>query len=194
MERQETCAAWRAADLIKVRLRKPKSRPTKPKNKRMKQMEHARSESQPFAGSDSPIKEIRRSGAGGSGSSVSESMARSKEAIGTAATEAMNSGASDLQSLRADLNSLKDTVTTFMSKAGNEAAKSAREVTSTVAAQVSGVASDLAGKGAEVASAATEQAKTFASELESMARRNPIGALAGAVLIGVLIGLMGRRS
>jgi len=27
-----------------------------------------------------------------------------------------------------------------------------------------------------------------------MARRNPVGAIAGDVLIGVLIGMMGRRS
>jgi hypothetical protein len=45
-----------------------------------------------------------------------------------------------------------------------------------------------------VASAASEQAKSFATELENMARRNPLGALAGAVLIGVFIGVMGRRS
>ena len=43
-------------------------------------------------------------------------------------------------------------------------------------------------------SAANEQAKTVASELESMARRNPLGAIAGAVLIGVFIGLLGRRN
>jgi len=159
-------------------------------------MEHSslRSESQPFASSDGPINDARRGGAGGSGSSISESVARGKEAIGTAATEAMNSAGSDLQSLRADLTSLKDTVAKFVSQAGNEAAKSAREVTSNVAGQVGGVASDLAGKGTEMASAATDQAKSFASELENMARRNPIGALAGAVMIGVLIGLMGRRS
>lgn len=59
--------------------------------------------------------------------------------------------------------------------------------------QVGGVASDLAGKGAEMASAASDQAKSFASELENMARRNPIGAMAGAVMVGVLIGLLGRR-
>ena len=45
-----------------------------------------------------------------------------------------------------------------------------------------------------MASAATGQAKSFASELASMARRNPIGAMAGAVVVGVLIGLMGRRT
>jgi hypothetical protein len=67
-------------------------------------------------------------------------------------------------------------------------------VTSTVAGRVSDVAGDLADRGSAMASSAQQQAKTFASELEGMARRNPIGALAGAVLIGVLIGALGRRS
>jgi ElaB/YqjD/DUF883 family membrane-anchored ribosome-binding protein len=39
---------------------------------------------------------------------------------------------------------------------------------------------------------ATEQAKTFAAELEGMARRNPLGTIAGAVLVGVVIGMMSR--
>jgi ElaB/YqjD/DUF883 family membrane-anchored ribosome-binding protein len=161
----------------------------------MKKMEHSglRSESQSFAGTVGQFNDTR-GGAGGPGSSISESVARGKEAIGTAATEAMNSAGSDLQSLRTDLNSLKDTLAKFMSQAGSEAAKSAREVTSSVAGQVGSVASDLADKGAEMASAASDRAKSFGSELENMARRNPIGALAGAVVIGVLIGLMGRRS
>jgi ElaB/YqjD/DUF883 family membrane-anchored ribosome-binding protein len=159
-------------------------------------MEHSsvRSESQSFAASGGQFKDASRGGAAGSGPSISESVARGREAIGTAANEAMNSAGSDLQSLRADLNSLKDTVAKFVSQAGSEAAKSAREVTSNVADQVGGVASNLADKGAGMASSASDQAKSFASELESMARRNPIGAIAGAVVIGVLIGLLGRRS
>ena len=52
----------------------------------------------------------------------------------------------------------------------------------------------LADKGMEFASTAGEQAKTFAAELEAMARRNPLGALAGALAIGFLIGVWGRRS
>jgi hypothetical protein len=36
--------------------------------------------------------------------------------------------------------------------------------------------------------------KTIATEFESMARRNPLGAIAGAVLIGVLIGRLGCRN
>jgi ElaB/YqjD/DUF883 family membrane-anchored ribosome-binding protein len=158
-------------------------------------MEHAntRSESQNFGSGGGQFKENAR-GSSGSGPSVSESVTRGKEAIGAAATDAMNSAGSDLQSLRSDLNSLKDTVAKFVSQAGGEAAKSAREVASNLAGQVGSVASDVAGKSAEMASAASDQAKTFASELESMARRNPIGAIAGALLVGVLIGMMGRRS
>ena len=52
--------------------------------------------------------------------------------------------------------------------------------------------SDVANKASDVASAASEQAKTFASELERMGRANPLGMIAGAVLVGVVIGLIGR--
>jgi ElaB/YqjD/DUF883 family membrane-anchored ribosome-binding protein len=121
-------------------------------------------------------------------------VARGKDAISAVTAEAVNSAQSDLTALRADLNGLKDTVTKFISQVSSEAAKSAREVTSSVADQVGGVATDYAGKGAEMTSAASEQVKTIATEFESMARRNPLGAIAGAVLIGVLIGRLGRRN
>jgi ElaB/YqjD/DUF883 family membrane-anchored ribosome-binding protein len=85
-------------------------------------------------------------------------------------------------------------VTKFISRTGNEAAKSAREITTNIAGQVGSVASDIADKGANMATAATNQAKAFGTELENMARRNPLGAIAGAVIVGVLIGMMGRRS
>jgi hypothetical protein len=86
--------------------------------------------------------------------------------------------------------------------AGSEAAKSARDASASVAGQVKdavgdtvgGVAGDLADKGVEFAATAGEQAKTLAAELEAMARRNPLGALAGALAIGFLIGVWGRRS
>lgn len=50
-------------------------------------------------------------------------------------------------------------------------------------------ASDTA---SDMADIATQQVKTFASELENMAKRNPLGTIAGAVVIGVLIGLLAR--
>ena len=60
-------------------------------------MEHTsvRSESQSFTATGGPFKDAPRSGTGGSGSSISELVARGKEAIGNAATEAMNSAGSD---------------------------------------------------------------------------------------------------
>jgi len=150
---------------------------------------NSRSEMKP---SGTPSGQFKNAGMGSS--SVSDSVARGRDAIGAAASDAMNAASSDLQSLRADLNGLKDTLSKFMAEAGNEAAKSAREVTSNLADQASGVAQNVADKSAEIASATTQQVKTFASELENMARRNPIGAMAAAVLVGVLIGVMGRRS
>ena len=128
------------------------------------------------------------------GPPVANSIARDKEAIGAAATDAMDQAAADLKALRNDLNNLTETMTKFISQAGNEAAKSAREITSNVAGQVGSVAGDMADKSANVAAATAQQAKSFAAELESMARRNPLGAIAGAVMVGVLIGMMGRRT
>jgi ElaB/YqjD/DUF883 family membrane-anchored ribosome-binding protein len=127
-------------------------------------------------------------------SPVSESINRGKDAIGGAANDAANSAGSDLQAIRNDLNNLKDTLSRLMSQATTETVKSARDLTSNVAGQVGDVASDLANRGSQFASSAGDQAKTFATELENMARRNPLGALAGAVAIGVLIGVMGRRT
>ena len=143
-----------------------------------------------FAGG-TQFKENSRNSNEGARAGISDSIARGKDAVGAAAKDAMNS---DLQSLQVDLNGLKETVTKFRSEAADQAAKSAREVSTHVASRVSEVAGDLADRGSAMASTATEQAKTFASEVESMARRNPMGAIAGAVLVGIMIGLLGRRS
>ena len=130
--------------------------------------------------------------------SVSESLNRGKDAIEAAASEAMPAAAADLQAIRNDLSNLKDTLARFMAQASSEAAKSARDVSSSIAGQlkdaVGDVADDLAGKGTQFVSTAGEQGKTFAAEMEAIARRNPLGALAGALAIGFLIGVWGRRS
>jgi ElaB/YqjD/DUF883 family membrane-anchored ribosome-binding protein len=126
--------------------------------------------------------------------SVGESLNRGKEALGSVATGAMADASSDLEALRNDLASLKNTLARFMTDAGGEAAKSAREVSSSMAGHVGDTASDLADKGQRFAATAGDQAKTFAGEIEAFARRNPLGALAGAVAVGFVLGLWGRRS
>jgi ElaB/YqjD/DUF883 family membrane-anchored ribosome-binding protein len=122
--------------------------------------------------------------------SVASSISRGKEAVSAAASDAMDTAGADLKALQSDLSDLKETVAKLVSRAGDEAAKSAGEI----AGQFSTAASDLAEKGANVASVATDQAKTLVTELENISRRNPLGALAGAVAVGVLIGMMGRRN
>jgi ElaB/YqjD/DUF883 family membrane-anchored ribosome-binding protein len=92
----------------------------------------------------------------------------------------------DLNTLRSDLSDLKETVAKLVSRASDEAASSVREI----ASEVGTTAKDLAERGANVA---TDQAKTLVAELENIGRRNPLGALAGAVVVGILIGMMERR-
>ena len=113
----------------------------------------------------------------------------SAQAVSAAASDAQDAAGADLKAMQRDLRELKEAIANLVSRAGDGAAKSAREI----AGQVSTAASDLADKGVSVASVATDQAKTLVTEVENIARRNPLGALAGAVVIGVLIGMMRRR-
>jgi ElaB/YqjD/DUF883 family membrane-anchored ribosome-binding protein len=100
--------------------------------------------------------------------------------------------AEDVSSVRADMTKMHETVSNFVSETGGHAARTARSVGQAVASQVGSTASGLANTGAEMASSATEQLKTFATELEGIARKNPLGALAGALAVGVVIGLIVR--
>ena len=113
-----------------------------------------------------------------------EALNRGKEELANAASALASDTPTDLEGLRRDLNNLKDMVSRVVSQAG--------DVSSSVASQVGDAASGFAETGASMASAAKEQAKTFASELENMGRRNPLGVMAAAVMVGVLIGLISR--
>lgn len=97
-----------------------------------------------------------------------------------------------LNELRQDMASLKNTISRFASEAGGEAAKTVRGASQTLASQVGSAASGVADMGTDLATSAKEHAKTFASELEGMAKRNPLGTIAGALVVGVVIGLMSR--
>jgi ElaB/YqjD/DUF883 family membrane-anchored ribosome-binding protein len=90
-------------------------------------------------------------------------------------------GQDGLAELRREFASLKDHVARFAAQAGGEVAKS-----------IGDAAGSATGAGSDLVSNAAEQAKTFAAELEGMARRNPLGTIAGAVLVGVVIGMISR--
>ena len=53
-------------------------------------------------------------------------------------------------------------------------------------------ASDARAMASDAVDASSRQIKTFASELEAMTKRNPLGTLAGALIAGMVIGLMIR--
>ena len=97
-----------------------------------------------------------------------------------------------MSNLRRDVASLKDTFARLASQAGGEVAKTVRGMSQTVASQVGSTTSGVTDAGSEIASAARGHAKTLVSELEGMARRNPLGTIAGALLVGVVIGMMSR--
>ena len=100
--------------------------------------------------------------------------------------------AEDVSNLRADMTKMHEILSKFVSEAGGQAARTARNVGQAVASQVSSTASGLATSSADVASSATEQFKAVATELEGFARKNPLGALAGALAVGFVIGLIVR--
>jgi ElaB/YqjD/DUF883 family membrane-anchored ribosome-binding protein len=126
--------------------------------------------------------------------SIGATFERGKSGIAEAANVTGSELAADMRNLRADAVKLQETLSRLTSELGTQTARGVRDVGSTVADRVGSVASDVARGGADVAASATAQAKTFASELEGMARNNPLGTLACTLLVGVVIGMITRGS
>lgn len=97
-----------------------------------------------------------------------------------------------LSQLSRDMASLKDTFARLASQAGGEAAKTMRNMGEAVASQVGDAASGAADTSSDLAASATQNVKTFASELEALARRNPLGTIAGTLVVGFIVGMMSR--
>jgi ElaB/YqjD/DUF883 family membrane-anchored ribosome-binding protein len=116
-------------------------------------------------------------------------MTSDKESVAGASRDSL---AEDVSSLRTDMAKMNEILSKFVSEAGGQAARTARNVGHTVVSQLGSTASGIATTGSDMASSATEQSKTFTNELEGIARKNPLGALAGALVIGIVIGLIVR--
>jgi ElaB/YqjD/DUF883 family membrane-anchored ribosome-binding protein len=124
--------------------------------------------------------------------SIVDALDRGKSGLAGSASAAGSDLAEDMRNLRSDVAKMQQTISKFASEVGAQTSRTASEVGSTVADQVGAAANEIAKGGAEIAASATAQAKTFASELEDMARKNPLGTLAGTLLVGVVIGLITR--
>lgn len=90
--------------------------------------------------------------------------------------------ANDVARLQDEISALRSTVATLLSEAGAGAAKTLKAAGDVVTHQ-----------GTALAATASDRAHTFASELESLARRKPLSTIAGALVAGIIIGLLGRR-
>jgi len=138
----------------------------------------------------------QKNGPSGAASEARENIGAALERGKSDIAEATNASGSELaahmRDLRADAAKLQEALSRLTSEVGTQTAQAARDVGSTVADRMSSVASDVARGGADVAASATAQAKTLASELEGMARKNPLGTLACTLLVGVVIGMMTR--
>lgn len=116
---------------------------------------------------------------------VGDRLNRSASKISDQADAAGGDLREDMRRLKDDMASIQQTLSKLASNAGSEAYKTAQSFGSTPASQVSDMAS-------HAAAGAQEQAKTFASELEGVARRNPLGTIGGTLVVGILIGMMSR--
>ena len=80
-----------------------------------------------------------------------------------------------------------------LGRLASEGSEALRAASDTVTSQVGAATSVAMERGSEFANTASRQLQTYSDGLASFTRRRPIGALAGAVIFGILLGLMGRR-
>jgi ElaB/YqjD/DUF883 family membrane-anchored ribosome-binding protein len=134
-----------------------------------------------YAGTNRSFASETKGGAKEIKDKVGDALDRGRSGLADSAQAAGEGFASDVAQLREGMATLQETVSKFISEAGSEAVKTAQNIGSTVG--------DAAG---QMASAAKGQAKTVTSEIENMARSNPLGTLAATLVIGVVIGMMSR--
>jgi ElaB/YqjD/DUF883 family membrane-anchored ribosome-binding protein len=100
----------------------------------------------------------------------------------------------DIARLQEELASLRLTVASLMAEAKGGAAKTLRAAGDLVSHKVAAVGQAAAEKTSSVAEITAERAQGLISELEIWARRRPLSAIAGAMLAGIIIGMLGRRA
>ena len=113
---------------------------------------------------------------------VSEELQRARESIGRAAGNAGADLAAQLERLQNDIADIKRTVAGFAGTSGAEARDAA--------SRIGDIASE---KIDEFADRARHESESIVRDLEAYARKNPYQVLAGALGLGVLLGLLLRR-
>lgn len=81
-----------------------------------------------------------------------------------------------------------------VSAAGAKAADTVREITESVGEQAAAYGRVATQRATSIAEATAHQAQSWASQVADLTRRQPLTALASALLLGILIGLRRKRS
>jgi ElaB/YqjD/DUF883 family membrane-anchored ribosome-binding protein len=102
-----------------------------------------------------------------------------------------------LSELRAKMNAVSNSAsarltTANLAETARGAVDSMRNTAGNITKQGQEALSQAGATATEMADSASKQVTTFASEITKMTRHNPLGALAGATVFGVLIGLLLR--
>jgi ElaB/YqjD/DUF883 family membrane-anchored ribosome-binding protein len=114
---------------------------------------------------------------------IGEELQHAKDNIGRSASATGDEIAAQIRRVQDDLNAIKDTIANF--------GKTSREEASGAASRIGAAAKDAAG---EFAGNARQDAQSKIDAFEDYARKNPNHVLAGALGIGVLLGLLlGRK-
>lgn len=125
---------------------------------------------------------------------VGDAVAKGRSTLEDTAATARDDLGQEVSDLRRDMAKMQETMAKFASDAGGEAMKTAKSVGSAVAGEVGTTAQQVVDAGAKMADTATQQVKTLAMELEGMARRNPLGTIAGSVIVGVVLGMLRSKN
>lgn len=98
----------------------------------------------------------------------------------------------DLATLRADVAKLADTLAALARNEGEAVSAAVRERIRTRAAQASATATGLLDEGAAALDDAKARAQSLGNDVTAAIERNPLGAVAAALGIGFLVGLLTR--
>jgi ElaB/YqjD/DUF883 family membrane-anchored ribosome-binding protein len=108
-------------------------------------------------------------------SRIGATMHRAKDDISQTAAAAGGEMSDELRKLSEDIASLRDTVAKLAKSVGGRAAAAAKEI------------------GEEIVEEVEDEASTLVDEFEKVVRKNPLAVVAGALCLGLIIGMMRGR-
>lgn len=108
-------------------------------------------------------------------SRIGATVHRAKEEISQSAASARGEMSDEMRKLSEDVASLRETMAKLAKSVGGKVAGAAKEI------------------GEEIVEEVEDEASTLVNEFEKVARKNPLAVVAGALCLGLIIGMMRGR-